>query len=143
MSDQLLQPRCSADGMPFISMKLLITLLVYECSLQVIYVCCPQFVKLPLRGCFFSSNFMLRVNVNFSFLLFRRLVLKSGEILLICFGGFFGIMIVSNKSIYAFCVLLLPISASVKRLIRQTFSHVRFRSVLTVILSKGNLASRK
>ena len=58
MSDQLSQLHCSADRTLFISMKLLITLLIYECSLQVIYMCCPQFVKSLLHDCF-SSDFLL------------------------------------------------------------------------------------
>ena len=56
MSDQLSQLHCSADRTLFISMKLLITLLIYECSLQVIYVCCPQFIKSLLHDCFFLTS---------------------------------------------------------------------------------------
>ena len=52
MSDQLSLLHCSAVSTFFISMKLLITLLIYECSLQVIYMCCPQFVKSLLHDCF-------------------------------------------------------------------------------------------
>ena len=57
MSDQLSQLHCSADGTLFISIKLLITLLIYKCSLQMIYVCCHQFVKLLLHDCFSSIDF--------------------------------------------------------------------------------------
>ena len=63
MSDQLSQLHCSADETLFISMKLLITLLIYKCSLQMIYMCCPQFVKSLLHDCFSLKSHM---NVNLS-----------------------------------------------------------------------------
>ena len=62
MSDQLSRPCCSTDETLFISMKLLITLLIYECSLQVIYVCCPQFVKSSLHDCFSKVNLKALIN---------------------------------------------------------------------------------
>ena len=65
MSDQLSQLHCSADRTLFISMKLLITLLIYECSLQMIYVCCPQFVKSLLRDCFFLNRYLLECFESF------------------------------------------------------------------------------
>ena len=52
MNNQLSLLHCSADRTLFIWLKLLISLLTYECSLQMIYLCYPQFVKSLLHDCF-------------------------------------------------------------------------------------------